>query len=223
MVTTRWFGGRISLDRADHVVPDGCRLLTTGRTAMWTVGEWAPTEIRTAALEDQQVTVFGHCAATDPELHRLAAHGVTDRVLTAFAGSYIVVESKAHQVTVFTDPGHSWPIYTAGTAEGIVWGSSALALAALTNAQLDTECLARALLVPNRPDLLTGRSAFAGIIAVPPGSRMVLVSGGGMQVRAAWRPQPAQASLAEGAELLRSALSDAVAVRIDSSRRPSAD
>ncbi len=104
-----------------------------------------------------------------------------------------------------------------------MWGSSAFALAALTNAQPDTEWLARALLVPHRPDLLTGRSAFAGITSVPPGSRMVMDSGGGVEMRAAWRAEPAHASLAEGAELLRAALSAAVAVRVGSSRRPSAD
>ncbi len=108
MATTRWFGGRISLDRTDLVVAEGSRL-TTGRMPLWTVGEWAPAEIRTAAVKDRQVTVFGHCAATDPELHRLATQGVTDRVLTAFAGSYTVVESTAHRTTVFTAPGRSTP------------------------------------------------------------------------------------------------------------------
>ncbi|MFY9809574.1 MAG: hypothetical protein WCC38_10150 [Pseudonocardiaceae bacterium] len=142
----------------------------TGRTQMWTVGEWAPAETRTAAVKDRQVTVFGHCAATDTELHGLAAHGVTDRVLTRFAGSYTVVESTAHRTTVFTDPGSSWPIYTAGTADDILWGSSALALAALTHAQPDIEWLARALLAPDRPELLAGRSAFTGITSVTPGA-----------------------------------------------------
>lgn len=168
MATTRWFGGRTSPDRTDQVVAAGRRLMATGRMPLWTVGEWAPAEIRTAAVKNRQVTVFGHCAVTDPELHRLAARGVTDRVLTAFAGSYTVVESTACRTTVFTDPGHAWPIYTTDAADGIVWGSSALALAALTNAQPDTEWLARTLLVPHRPDLLTGRSAFAGITSVPP-------------------------------------------------------
>lgn len=222
MSATRWFGGRVSPDRPNQIVPEGCRLVTTGRMPLWMVGDWAPAEIRTAALKDRHVTVFGHCAVTDLELHRLAAQGVTDRVLTAFAGSYTVVESTTHHTTVFTDPGHAWPIYTAGSAEGMVWGSSALALAALTNAQPDVEWLARALLAPHRPDLLTGRSAFTGITSIPPGSQTVLDSGG-VHVRAVWRPELAQASLAEGAELLLAALSAAVAVRIDSSWRPSAD
>lgn len=223
MSTTRWFGGRISPDHTNQIVPEGCRLMTTGRMPLWMVGDWAPAEIRTAAFKGQHVTLFGHCAVTDSELHRLAAQGVSEHVLTAFAGSYTVIESTARCTTVFTDPGHAWPIYTARGAESIVWGSSALALAALTNTQLDIEWLARALLVPHRPDLITGRSAFTGITSIPPGSRMVLDSSGGVAVRAVWRPELAQASLAEGAELLLAALSAAVAVRIESSRRPSAD
>jgi len=190
---------------------------------MWICAEWAPAEVRTAAFNDRQVTVFGECAATDPELHRLAVYGVTDQVLTAFAGSYTVAESTARRTTVFTNPGHAQPIYTTGTAEGIVWGSSALALAALTGAQPDTRWLAATLLAPHRPDLLADRSAFTGVTSVPPGSRLVLALGGELRVRPAWRPPLAHASLAEGAELLRAALSAAVAVRMDSSRRPSAD
>jgi asparagine synthase (glutamine-hydrolysing) len=190
---------------------------------LWTVGEWQSAEIRTAAVKARQVTVFGLCAATDQELYRLAAQGVTDSVMVAFGGSYTVVESTAHRTTVFTDPAHAWPIYIASTAEGSVWGSSALALAALTNAQPDIEWLATTLLLPHRPDLISGRSAFAGITSVPPGSRMVMDDSGGVQVRAAWHPEPTRTSLADGAKLLRAALSAAVAVRIDSSRRPSTD
>lgn len=223
MATVRWFGGRIRSGQEHEVVPHGCHLVRTGRRPIWTVGEWTRTEIRTAAVGDRQVTVFGECAATDPELYRLAAHGVTNGVLTAFAGSYTVVESTSRHTTVFTDPGHARPIYTTDTAGGVVWGSSALALAALTNAQPDTGWLATVLLVPQRPDLLTGRSAFAGVTSVPPGSRLVLANDTAAQVHAAWNPASARASLVEGAALLRTALSDAVAVRIDSSRCPSAD
>jgi asparagine synthase (glutamine-hydrolysing) len=190
---------------------------------LWMVGEWQPTEIRTVAVKDRQVTVFGPCAATNAELHRLVVQGVPDRVMTAFSGSYTVVEYTPHRTTVFTDPGHAWPIYTADTGRGIAWGSSSLALAALTNVQPDTAWLAKALLMQHRPGLITGRSAFCGITSIPPGSRMVLDDNGGVQVRAAWQPEPARIGLADGAELLRTGLSSAVATRIDSSRRPSAD
>ncbi|MGH3999489.1 MAG: hypothetical protein ACRDTJ_18760, partial [Pseudonocardiaceae bacterium] len=129
MQTVRWFGGRISSGQEHDVVPHGCQLVSRNRSPMWAVGDWIRTEIRIVDVGDRQITVFGECAATDPELHRLAAHGVTNGVLTAFAGSYTVVESTMHRTTVFTDPGHAWPIYLSETADGVVWGSSALALA----------------------------------------------------------------------------------------------
>lgn len=120
----RWFGGRISSGQEHEAVPRGCHLLRTTQRPIWTVGEWTRTEIRTVGVGDRQVTVFGECAATDPELHRLAAHGVTNDVLTAFADSYTVVETTARLTTVFTDPGHARPIYLSDTSDGVVWGSA---------------------------------------------------------------------------------------------------
>jgi asparagine synthase (glutamine-hydrolysing) len=167
--------------------------------------------------------VFGPCTATDRELRQLAEHGVHDRVLTAFAGSYTVVESTPHGTVVLTDPGHAQPIYTVSIAGGVLWGSSALALAALTGATPDREWLATTLLAPGRPALLTGRSAFTGVAAVSPGSRLVLAPGFSPQERRAWYPEPAALDLVEGATQVHTALSEAVRVRIASSRRPSAD
>jgi asparagine synthase (glutamine-hydrolysing) len=120
----RWFGGRISSGQEHEAVPRGCHLLRTTQRPIWTVGEWTRTEIRTVGVGDRQVMVFGECAATDPELHRLAAHGVTNDVLTAFADSYTVVETTARLTTVFTDPGHARPIYLSDTSDGVVWGSA---------------------------------------------------------------------------------------------------
>ena len=137
MATVRWFGGRVDSgqNHEEHeLVPHGCHLVSTGRRPIWTLGEWTRTEVRTAVTEDRQVTVFGECAATDPELHRLATHGVTNGLLTAFPGSCTVVESTVHRTTVFTDSGHGRPVYFTATAAGVLWGSSALALAALADA-----------------------------------------------------------------------------------------
>lgn len=223
MTTVRWFGGQVGSGHDDPAVPQGCRVITADQTPLWTVGQWTPAEIRTAATSERRVTVFGACGVTEHELHRLAANGVTDSVLTAFAGSYTVVESTTNSTVVFTDPGHAQPIYTATSTDGVVWGSSALALAALTGAAPDTAWLASMLLVPQRPELLAGRSAFTGVTAIPPGSRLILARGARSQIRAAWQPEPANMDMAEGATRLRAALAAAVAVRISSSQVPSAD
>jgi len=223
MTTMRWFGGQVGSGHDDPAVPQGCRMITAGRAPLWSVGQWTPAEIRAAATPRRRVTVFGPCAVTEHELRRLAADGVTDSVLTAFAGSYTVVESTTNSTVVFTDPGHAQPIYTATSADGVVWGSSALALAALTGATPDTAWLASMLLAPQHPESLAGRSAFTGVTAIPPGSRLILVGGARPQVRAAWQPEPAKTDMTEGATRLRAALAAAVAVRISSSQVPSAD
>ncbi|MGH3608932.1 MAG: albusnodin/ikarugamycin family macrolactam cyclase, partial [Pseudonocardiaceae bacterium] len=176
-----------------------------------------------AGVGGREVAVFGPCSATHHDLHRLAAAGVTDAALTAFAGTYTVVESTPEATRVFTDPAHAQPIYLAATRTGTLWGSSARALAALCGTAPDVSWLATLLLAPDQPGLLAGRSAFTGVAAVPPGSCLVLAHGAQPQVRAAWRPEPAVADLNEGAGRLRTALAAAVAVRIDDSYQPSSD
>lgn len=223
MTTLRWFGGRIGRGDGVVAVPEAARLLTGGRHPIWAVGLWPATEVKTAVAGDRQVAVFGPCAATENDLHRLAGAGVTDAVLTAFAGSYTVVESTSTGTTVFTDPGHVQPIYVAATPAGTLWGSSALALAALTGATPDLGWLATLLLHPDRPRLLAGRSAFTGVHAIPPGSCLALAPSARPRTRTAWRPDPPEADLVEGAIRVRTALEGAVAVRIDASRQPSAD
>lgn len=223
MTTLRWFGGRVEPGDQPVDVPEGARLFNGPQQTIWTVGDWPVAEVRTTATRHRQIAVFGPCAATDRELHELAARGVPDSALTAFAGSYTLVEFTADTTRVFTDPGHAQPIYLARTPTGTVWGSSALALAALTGATPDLAWLAALLLSPDQPRLLAGRSAFTGVDAVPPGSCLVLAPGARPHVRSAWCPARSDAGLVEGAGRVRAALANAVAVRIDFSRRPSSD
>ncbi|MGH3930640.1 MAG: albusnodin/ikarugamycin family macrolactam cyclase [Pseudonocardiaceae bacterium] len=218
-----WFGGLITKAGETPCAPSGSRLMAPEPFPLWTTGPWPDDEVRTAVAGHRQVAIFGPCSATGHEVRWLAERGVTDAVLLRFAGSYTVVESTPAGMTVFTDIGHAWPIYTAETRLGTVWGSNALALAALTNAQPDPSWLAAALLVPQAPELTAGRSAFTGITAVPPGSRLVLTSSAPLRVLSVWRPGSAAAEVTEGAAELRRALGDAVATRIAVSHSPSAD
>ncbi|MGH3978674.1 MAG: albusnodin/ikarugamycin family macrolactam cyclase [Pseudonocardiaceae bacterium] len=217
-----WFGGLVANERDDPCAPSGSRLVIPRLCPVWTVGSWPDSEVRVTVSGHQRVAIIGPCSATDHEVHRLAERGATDAVLLAFSGSYTVVVSTQDRTIVFTDVGHAWPIYTAEIAYGTVWGSSALALAALTGAELDPSWLAPALLAPQSPELIAGRCAFTGITAVPPGSRLVLQRGVPPRVLNAWQPEPA-VEMTQGGAQLRRALGDAVATRITSSRNPSAD
>jgi asparagine synthase (glutamine-hydrolysing) len=103
-----------------------------------------------------------------------------------------------------------------------VWGSSALALATLINTAPDERWLASAILAPDRPDLLIGRSAFTGINAARPGQQLV-IDGEAPRSWPVWKPPLADQSLADGASMLRAALSRAVSTRIDIADSWSAD
>lgn len=219
----RWFGGAVGRPGCAGPPPDA-RLLPASRSSglLWTAGRWPIDEVRTAVAGNRSVTIFGPCSAADDAVARLAARGVTDTVLTDFAGAYVVVESIPGGTTVLTDPGHVWPIYTATTPDGPVWGSSALALARLLGCRPDPAWLIVSVLAPERPDLLDGRSAFAGVVRRPPGTRLVLTADG-VTESSAWEASDDRRGLEEGAITLRRALADAVAVRVGRSVRPTTD
>ena len=218
-----WFGGLVTNEQRTSPVPHGGRLRIPAPCIVWTVGPWADNEVRMMVTRHRQVAVFGACSASDHDIRRLAEHGVSDAVLLAFAGSYTVIESTPDRTMVWTDVGHAWPIYTAMTPWGTVWGSSALALAALTGARPDPGWLAATLLAPNVSELTVGRSAFTGVSAVPPASCIVLQPGLPPHVLSRWHPRPSMVEMTEGASQLRRALGDAVAARTASSQHPSAD
>jgi asparagine synthase (glutamine-hydrolysing) len=135
-------------------------------------------------------------------------------------GSYVVVQVTEGGMTMWTDIGGAWPLYTLAADRGIYWASSSRALAALTRHRLDQRRLAASLLAPAVPALLSGRSAFADISLVPSGHRVHLPAMGGVDIQRVWRPRP---SAADHAERLRQELSAAVAVRVEGAPTPTVD
>lgn len=221
---TRWFGGHVARGGHAATVPQGCQPVDTPPPmTIWTSDGWPPAEVRSVRRGERRIAVFGPCGATVRQLQRLAETGADDGVLTAFAGTYTVVEATPRSVVVFTDLGHAQPIYTASTGSGVLWGSSALALAVLTGAPPDPEWLAAVLLAPDNRTAWAGCSAFTGVVMVPPGCRLDLAPGASPCTRPAWKPERVDVDLTEGAGQLRTALDDAVRVHVAASQRPSAD
>jgi asparagine synthase (glutamine-hydrolysing) len=218
----RWFGGMISSGNSGRV-PRNAQRIAAGKCSLWTRGTWPASEVRTANAGDRSVTIFGPCSIDPRQLDRLATNGVDRLALTAFPGCYVIVETTSSKTVIYTDPGHAWPIYTARAPDGTVWGSSALALATLLDRKPDHSWLIVSLLAPERPELLAGRSAFHGIASASPGTRITLTENSVTEDGEAWTVPPTQGSLREGAQRLRRALTDAVAVRVSSSTRPTAD
>ncbi|RJQ83392.1 asparagine synthase [Pseudonocardiaceae bacterium YIM PH 21723] len=213
-----WFGGR----NDNGPAPVGARHIHPDSPPLWICGDWPEHEIATALAGPRRITIIGPCSASAAELEQLAHTGTTDAVSSAFAGAYTVIESTPVATVVYTDPGHGCPIYLARTGNTVLWGSSALALAALTGASVDERWLA-AILAGLRPASLGDRSPFAGITAVSPGARLHLDRHGRTQLRTIWQAPTASLDLHDGAQALQAALRQAVQVRLHPGQITTAD
>ncbi|MFP5070939.1 albusnodin/ikarugamycin family macrolactam cyclase [Pseudonocardia nantongensis] len=207
----RWFGGCVvPHDRPEHArpVPVGARPVGWSRRA-WLCGAWPTEQITLASAGERTVAVVGRTVCDPTVLARWAGAGVPDHAGSVFPGAYTVIEISADATVLFTDHGLVQPIYTATGADGaVLWGSSSLALAALTDADVDEDWL-RAQLDPATTDEARARSAFAGVTPVPPGTRLSLRHGGGIATRPV--PSPESAGGYRSSWALRVALADAVA------------
>ncbi|WP_308820157.1 albusnodin/ikarugamycin family macrolactam cyclase [Pseudonocardia alni] len=224
MMSVRWFGGRgptgltgTCSGPAGVGYPAGGRALADDIATAWLCGDWPAAQVTIVQGPDRTVAVLGRTRCDVALLTRWVRRGVPDSAVTALAGAYTVVEITARTTVVLTDPGWVQPIYTTTTAAGAaLWGSSSLALAALTGSGVDDTWLHEHLHPghdgDSRVEHGTGsgtdsRSAFAGITTVPPGVRLTITSS-----QITIRPLAVTGVVAaRPAEQLRAALQDAVA------------
>lgn len=215
-MSVRWFGGRGTAPAPARTGSTGagfpagaCALGRDVRTA-WVCGDWSSSQAATVQGPRRTVAVLGRARCDVAVLEHWVRHGVPDSAVTALAGAYTVVEITDEATVVLTDPGWVQPVYTAATADGApLWGSSSLALAALIGADIDHTWLHEHLHPEHVDEPGAGqRSAFAGVTAVPPDTRLTITSSGITS-----RPLAAAASAtpARPADGLRSALQDAIA------------
>lgn len=214
-MSVRWFGGRGPTGTGPTGVgyPAAGRALADDIGTAWLCGDWPASQITIVQGPARTVAVLG-CARCDIDLlTRWVRTGVPDSAVTALAGAYTVVEIAARATVVLTDPGWVQPIYTTTTADGAaLWGSSSLALAALTGSGIDDTWLHQHLHPGYDGDPVVehgagDRSAFAGITTVPPGVRLT-ISAAGITIS----PLTATGAVPDRpADQLREALQDAVA------------
>ncbi|NYH53094.1 asparagine synthase (glutamine-hydrolyzing) [Nocardiopsis arvandica] len=123
-------------------------------------------------------------------------------------------------VTIWTDLASAIPVYTRRTPEGVLWASSSRLLAGFDEKpSVNLDKVAARLVSPDTAEAGTD-SFFHGIERVPPGHRLRMTVRREPDTRVMWRPTP----MADGHALrLRSALEDAVTVRVDHSAQPSTD
>ncbi|MFD0369547.1 asparagine synthase-related protein [Streptomyces sp. NPDC127114] len=207
------------------VHPVGAQLLWGEPDPLWAVGDWRPDEVRLVDVDAQtRLAVLGCCAASDEELRRglLTARGGALRHLTAWAGSYTAVVKVGRRITVTGDLAGARPVFHTPWAGGTAYGTAALPLADLTEAQLDIGHLAALLACPETPEALRDSTPYEGVRRVPPGHALILREGSreiaGYEPVASLAVAAPEADPRQAVEAVRDALVEAVRARLTAPR-----
>ncbi|WP_343242102.1 asparagine synthase-related protein [Streptomyces sp. SID9727] len=136
------------------------------------------------------------------------------RATWQWPGNYAILEELAHGLVFHTDTAAALPLYAVVWQGTWAWSTSARYLGALAGAHVDTKRLACAFLAPSVPVLASGRTYFAGVEQLPPGSRIELPATGDRYVYSTtWCPDPLDGPPPH--LRLRNALTAAVRLRAD--------
>ncbi|SEF12237.1 asparagine synthase (glutamine-hydrolysing) [Jiangella alba] len=196
------------------MVPRGARLIWND-PPVWVMGGWPGRTLRVVTDQQTQLALFGACSADDSDLLRAARSRDLATVCSGWAGSFVVARhTGTGLLELLSDAAGGCPLYLVETPGGTVWGSSSLALSSLTRRRVDrlwlTSYLANKLLLP------ADRSAWADVLPVPPGHRVVLAAGRAATVTAWW--SHARRPYGHAVALVRRSLLDGVEARLGASR-----
>ncbi|KIZ16543.1 asparagine synthetase [Streptomyces natalensis ATCC 27448] len=183
----------------------------------WLTGSWTDAECVTAATRRAALAVVGSSGLTSEQLlrhaERLTDLAALDGLARTLPGSFHLVGSLDGQVRI-QGPASGLRLVFHADVDGVrVAASSADLLARALGAEPDPREVAVRLLWPV-PHPLYENALFRGVTAVRPGEALV-VSRDGRSARTSrwWRPPEPVRTLAEGAPVLRQALTEAVNVR----------
>ncbi|WP_370424350.1 albusnodin/ikarugamycin family macrolactam cyclase (plasmid) [Streptomyces sp. QH1-20] len=202
----RWFGG--SAPGARTALPHDARMVWND-PPLWAVGNWPTHLLRTAETDTGRIAVFGPCSASDNDVTHAASLNDPAPMLRRWAGSFTAVRTHPGAVDIFSDGAHACPLYTVTTPQGLVWGSSALALAPLADSRVDTEWLAAYLWDKRAP--APGRSPWKNIVPVRPGQHLTLTPDGAAAATPWW--SLSTRTYAEAVARLRHLLTESVRAR----------
>ncbi|MFK0000188.1 lasso peptide isopeptide bond-forming cyclase [Streptomyces werraensis] len=194
----------------------------------WIVGDWAEGEATVTEAGTRRLAVFGHTrsddAGTASALGRMRSLHDVDRVASRLPGVFHLAASLDGAVRLQGSVAGVRQVFTA-RADGVTVAASAVdPLLRLTGAALDETLLAARLLAPGgAPWPLSLRPVRRGVDALPTGHWLELGADGRARSVRWWELPEATLSLEEGAGAVRSALTDALATRVDPHRTISAD
>lgn len=216
-------------DRAAHVVPllrkrhDDLREVAHASGRPWLAGQWDADELVLGRTADRRLAVLGEHSATAEGLDAFVARCGKVSDLDAFAarlrGSAHVIASLGGEVRVQGTVTGLRRVYQAKVEGVAVAGDHATELARLAGARVDRARIATRLLFSAPPWPLHWNSAWEDVRSVPPGHYLAMDRDAAVRVVRYWSPPAQELSLADAAEALRVALTEAVAVRVKPGQR----
>ncbi|MET9294168.1 lasso peptide isopeptide bond-forming cyclase [Streptomyces sp. NPDC003077] len=199
---------------------------TSGRP--WIVGDWRQDEVTVLEAGPRRLVLLGHtrldATATTATLGRTRSLSDLDTVASRLPGLFHLTASMDGKVRVQGSVAGVRQIFTA-VVDGVTVAASGMEpLLRLTGTSLDETVLAARLLAPGgAPWPLNLRPVRQGIDALGTGHWLELDTDGRARQIRWWKLPEARLSLAEGAQAVRSALSEAIATRVRPNRTISAD
>ncbi len=184
----------------------------------WLLGCWSKDQVELARAGEASLALAGPSSSSAAELvARLkGVHDLADveTAVRGVAGSFHVIASIGGRGYVRGSASGARRVYRT-TIEGVtVCADRARTLAWLIGAEVDTGQLAARLASPTLPHPMAGGAMWRGVHAVAPTQALHLERDGSYRAVAWWQAPPAELPLAQGAPALRSALREAVGVRV---------
>lgn len=183
----------------------------------WLLGEWRDEDIVVAEVRTLRAALFGCCPVDEAELTRALEEtgnlsGVSEWAMR-WPGSFHIVAAEGPTLHVQGTVSGLRRAFHTRTAYTTVAASRADVLADTVDASMDQARLAARLLSPGAPYPLHGMPVWRDVEAVP--EDCYLSVAGDEKGRAVrwWNPPAPALSLADGAPVLREALSASVAAR----------
>ncbi|MFI9102203.1 albusnodin/ikarugamycin family macrolactam cyclase [Streptomyces fildesensis] len=216
-----------------HFPPDfpahGMSRVWPGLSALWSKGPWRAGELRGVTYQGTGLVTMGQCFADDRQLRAGLVQVVeSDRweAVTRWPGSYLVIVARDDELLAFSDLAGQFPLYYCPVPGRVGFGSQPAIAAAAAGIPVrpDRVTVAAQILCPTAGPLLGERSVLDGVHRLGGGRALRIDAAGHPE---SWTYDPLlpdrHASLADGAEALRTALTAAVGARVDLGERLTAD
>ncbi|MEU4473126.1 asparagine synthase-related protein [Micromonospora sp. NPDC023888] len=186
----------------------------------WIVGHWEHDDIVVARAGDRALALLGRTAETSESLTRRldAVRGVADldAVARSVPGCYHLIGSIGGVTRAQGSLSYRYQLFTGTVDRVAVAADRADTIAAMTGAGIDSEAVVLQLVAPFGPPWpLRERCVWQGVEQVP-GGRFLVLRGDDPVARTCrwWTPPEPELSLADGAQVVRTALVAAVAARV---------